>query len=76
MVPLQVTNPRPNQVRGERHGRARLTAADVIAIRRAYRAGVSIATLAKRRNMSRRAIGKIVKRETWAHLPPVEVHYV
>lgn len=55
-------------VRGERHGRARLTAADVILLRDAARYGCSRASLSVMYGISRSAVDKIINRKIWAHV--------
>jgi hypothetical protein len=55
--------------RGEKHGRARLTASQVIEIRRRYAAGgIFQYELAKEYGVSRQLIGFIVNRKLWSHI--------
>jgi len=55
--------------RGERHGLAKLTEAQVREIRARYAAGgVSQSQLAREYGMARTTISSIVRRETWAHV--------
>lgn len=55
--------------RGESHGRAKLTEAQVREIRRRYAAGgIGTRLLAKEYGMSRGAIEKIVTRRGWTHV--------
>jgi hypothetical protein len=65
----QYTKPE-SVLRGEAHGRARLTEADVLAIRRLAADGLSTIAIAARYadRVTDRAIDKVVKRETWRHL--------
>lgn len=53
---------------GEQHGRAKLTEAQVLAIRAEYATGAKQASLAERFCMSVPTISKIVRRETWVHV--------
>jgi hypothetical protein len=53
---------------GEEHGCAKLTAAQVTAIRAACQAGETQAALAKRFATPYGTINSIVKRRTWKHL--------
>ena len=58
---------------GEQHASAKLTDADVLAIREAIAARTAThKALAKRYGVTRQAIGKIARRETWQHVggPP------
>lgn len=55
--------------RGERHGRAKLTEANVLAIRAARADGVTIASLAQYFRVSRNLISLIARREIWRALP-------
>jgi hypothetical protein len=55
---------------GDRNGRAKLTECDVRAIRAEYATGLGTqAQIGARRGVDRSTAGKIVRRETWAHLP-------
>jgi hypothetical protein len=55
--------------RGERSGRAKLTEADVLEIRRIYAmGGISHAALATRFGIKRTSIGYIVLRKNWRHI--------
>ena len=56
--------------RGERNGRAKLSAEDVLHIRAALRAGESASSLARRFAVDRKTICAIRDRKTWRHLPP------
>lgn len=56
-------------IRGERHGRAKLTAEDVREIRRAYAAGEGDqAQIASRHGVTQSTVGRIVLRKIWAHV--------
>lgn len=55
--------------RGESHGRTPLSERDVLEIRRAARGGETNNALARRFGVSGVAIGKIVRRISWAHVP-------
>lgn len=54
--------------RGEASGSARLTEADVAAIRSAYVCGCSLKDIAQRHNVSINCIRDIIKQRTWRHL--------
>lgn len=54
--------------RGERHGIAKLTEAEVLEIRRRRDLGEMQQALADSFGVSRRTIGFIVNRETWVHI--------
>lgn len=56
------------RVHGERHPKAKLTDADVLAIRRAYRPGLG-GQLMRQYGVSQSAISAIVNHDTWKHLP-------
>jgi hypothetical protein len=57
--------------RGESHGRARLSDADVIEIRRLYGIGdVRQVDLARRFGVSQPQVSEIIRGEAWAHVPP------
>ena len=60
---------RARGARGEAHRDARLTVADVVAIREAVRRGEMQSTLAVRYQVSRATIWQIVHRRHWAHVP-------
>ena len=61
---------KPNQVRGERQGQAKLTADDVLEIRRLYATGdTTVRKLAARFGVCSSAIHHILKRVNWHHLP-------
>jgi hypothetical protein len=60
---------RPHPSRGERHGMARLTDAQVQEIRAARVAGVATRVLAQRFGVAHRSVQAIVRRENWRHLP-------
>lgn len=53
---------------GERHGRRKLTAKSVLAIRRLASKGTDVHTLADRFGVQRVQIARIVRRERWKHL--------
>lgn len=56
--------------RGEQNTKAKLTEAQVIAMRQRYDAGgVSLGALAREHGMDKSTISDIVKRKTWKHLP-------
>lgn len=64
-------------VQGEKHKEAKLTTKDVIEIRSVYeegrrRRGCGIRQLARRYNVSPRAIYGVVHNKTWRHIGPVE----
>jgi len=55
--------------RGERHGRAKLSERDVLAIRAAHVAGsTDVSATAANYGVSRQAISDIVRRTTWRHI--------
>lgn len=54
--------------RGEIHHRTRLTARDVIIIRRLYRAGMSLSRLAREYGYTPSGIFDIVQGITWKHV--------
>lgn len=54
--------------RGERGGRAKLTATDIPAIRAAYAAGSSTVVLSNRYGVSAGAITEIVRGRNWRHV--------
>jgi hypothetical protein len=56
------------QQRGERHSRARLTEADIRAIRAAYAEGASQQAIASRYGVTQVNISAIVRRKAWAHV--------
>lgn len=58
--------------RGSKHGRARLTEADVLAVRRALRAGASQAALARNLGVARQTITNIATGARWRHLTEQE----
>lgn len=62
---------RPHELaRGERHGLARLTEEQVIAIRERHATGsVSVYRLAKDYGVAQCTITNIVRRKTWTHVP-------
>lgn len=55
--------------RGEDAGRAKLTEANVLEIRRRYRTGESQSALAREFGLSSRNVCSIVRGESWKHLP-------
>jgi Mor family transcriptional regulator len=57
------------QCLGEKSPVAKLTAADVIEIRRRYDAGVSQAELVRTYSVGASQVNRIVKRKSWVHLP-------
>lgn len=60
------------QARGSRQGSARLTEADVVALRSEWRrGGVTQAGLGKRFGVGESTVHKIVHRQTWRHLAEV-----
>lgn len=59
---------RGRQAKGEGNGRAVLTVADVRAIRAAHASGLGPAAIAAAYPVSKRAVVKIVDRETWRHV--------
>lgn len=54
--------------KGEHHGRAKLTEADVLEIRRLHASGVSQRALSKKYEMSKALIHAIVHRKYWTHI--------
>lgn len=58
--------------KGERHGMAKLTEAQVIEIRRLRRAGQSSDELSRMFGIGSRTVRSIVNRETWRHVPEEE----
>lgn len=54
--------------RGERHGRALVTAADVVAIRTAFDGGATLAQIAGQYAIRRSAVQAITSRRTWRHV--------
>lgn len=63
--------PRPPVRRGERSGRAKLTTADVLEIRRRAALGVkgTMAALAREFGIAQQSVSLIVQRKNWAHVP-------
>lgn len=60
---------RGNHRRGQRHGRAKLSERDVLAIRARYSAGDATQEgLAAEYGVSHVAIGFIIRRKTWRHI--------
>jgi Mor family transcriptional regulator len=58
------------QAFGERHGRVKLTEADVIAIRRQRASdGLTYVALGKQYGVSLEMIYRIIKGKAWKHLP-------
>lgn len=55
--------------RGEANARAKLSAADVVAIRAAHSAGEGISALARRYGLHKSGIFMIVHRRAWKHVP-------
>lgn len=55
-------------VRGSKHGRAKLTETSVQEIRRLAGEGCRQKILAKRFNVSRRAISRVISRKSWTHI--------
>ena len=56
--------------RGEKNAAAKLTEADVVAIRAAWDAGgVTLAALGARYGVAKGTINFIAKRKTWRHVP-------
>lgn len=59
----------PCPVRGEQHGQARLTEAQVIELRRRYAAGgVTQRTLAAELGVTPRAVALIIRGQRWGHI--------
>lgn len=58
-----------NTLRGERHGRARITADEVREIRALAAAGANKTLLAQRFGLGRTSVGHIVQRRNWRHVP-------
>lgn len=59
---------RRQSARGEKHGLAKLTSQDVIAIRARKARGLSLHRLAKDFGVARRTIQHVVQRRTWTHV--------
>ena len=57
-----------NRARGERHGRAKLTAARVRAIRAAYKRGATTRELAEDYGVCQTSICQVLLRKTWRHI--------
>jgi len=57
-----------NQARGERMGSAKLTAEQVVEIRRLHTDGVRVGELAERFEVTHGTIGPILRRKTWKHV--------
>jgi len=55
--------------RGEKHGMSKLTPKDIIEIRRRFPMERNQSSLAREFNVTRRAIGMIVNRINWKHIP-------
>lgn len=55
--------------RGDQHGRARLNAGAVVAIREAHADGVSTTTLARDFGVTDTAIRFVIQRRNWRHVP-------
>ena len=55
--------------KGEKNGNAKLTADQVLDIRREYSAGTRITTLARQYGVTMTHVGYIVHRRAWKHLP-------
>lgn len=58
----------PALARGSRHGRARFTEPEVLAIRDMHSAGTSVYRIARDTGASKRTIQMIVTRITWTHI--------
>ena len=56
-------------LRGEQHGTAKLTEADVVAIRAAYAAGTTHGALGRQYGVSQGTCSRVVLRKSWAHVP-------
>ena len=54
--------------RGERHGSSKLTAGDVLKIRRLHKSGATQTAIAERFSVARTLIGRIVRNELWRHV--------
>lgn len=54
--------------RGERSGRAKLTAEKVVEVRRLVSSGMSCRRVAKMMGVCPNAIGKVIKGESWTHI--------
>ena len=66
---MQDRSDRERQARGERHGVARLTAAEVLAIREEYAAGgVTQEALGEKYGITQGHIGEIIRRTSWKHI--------
>ena len=58
-----------NKVKGEKHHKTTLNSKNVLEIRRRYNAGeLSQGQLGKIYNVSQVTVGRIVNRDTWAHI--------
>lgn len=56
--------------KGEQNGQSKLTADEVLAIRKAVRDGESQGSVARRMGLVQPNVSMICSRKTWAHLPP------
>lgn len=56
------------RARGERHGSAKLTEADVREIRHRFEAGETFRELAEAFSVSESCIGLVLHRRTWGHV--------
>jgi hypothetical protein len=63
----QATHPE-RTARGECHGSAKLTAADVLEIRQLAREGLTQRAIASRFGVSHILVGGIIRRKIWAHI--------
>lgn len=59
---------RSRQARGSRHGWAKLTEGEILHIRSAHANGMSQREIGRRYGISHIHVGRIVRREVWAHL--------
>jgi DNA-binding MarR family transcriptional regulator len=59
---------RAKYVRGERHGKSKLTEHQVLSIRSMYTAGYRQADIARHYGVTQANIGEIIKGKTWQHL--------
>jgi hypothetical protein len=66
---VNIARAREHLPRGSAHPQARVTEAEVQAIRAAHAAGANMTGIAQQYAVTIQAIARIVKRQTWRHLP-------
>lgn len=62
---------RSRQARGSKHGWAKLTEGEILAIRAAHQSGMSQREIGRRWGISHIHVGRIVRREVWAHVAAI-----